>query len=94
MTRPTSPTPPSSKAVARINHVFMPFAAGSQGCLGPHFAQAELKIGLARMFRGFEIELWETERERAIDHTWAHISREPNKWGKGLRLKVTGLCQD
>lgn len=82
------------KALARMNHVFMPFAAGSRGCLGRHFAQAELQIGLARMFRGLELELWETERARDIDHTWAHISGEPNKWGKGLRFKVTGVCRD
>ena len=82
------------RALARMNHVFMPFAAGSRGCLGRHFAQAELQVGLARMFRGLELELWERERERDIDHTWAHISGEPNKWGKGLRFKVTGVCQD
>ena len=82
------------KALARMNHVFMPFAAGSRGCLGRQLSQAELRIGLARMFRGLEFELWETERARDIDHTWAHISGEPNKWGKGLRFQVSGVCRD
>lgn len=41
----------------------------AQGCLGRQPAQVELKIDLARMFRGFDFELWETERERDIDHT-------------------------
>ena len=52
------------------------------------FARAELQIGLARMFRQFEFELFDTVRERDIDHTWAHISGEPNKKGRGLRFKV------
>ncbi|KAI9719177.1 MAG: hypothetical protein M1828_006270 [Chrysothrix sp. TS-e1954] len=75
--------------VASMNHVFMPFAAGRRGCLGMHFAKAELHIGIARMFRKFDFEIFDTIRERDIDHTWAHIAGEPNKWGKGLRFKVT-----
>ncbi|CAD6568589.1 MAG: hypothetical protein ASARMPRED_001868 [Alectoria sarmentosa] len=78
----------SEEHLAAMNHVFMPFAAGKRGCLGMHFARAELQIGLARMFRQFEFELFDTVRERDIDHTWAHISGEPNKKGKGLRFKV------
>ena len=47
-----------------------------------------MHIGLARMFRQFEFELFDTVRERDIDHTWAHIAGEPDKKGKGLRFKV------
>ncbi|MCJ1318995.1 hypothetical protein MMC15_004327 [Xylographa vitiligo] len=79
----------SEEKVAAMKHIFMPFAAGRRGCLGMHFANAELHIGLARMFRQFEFELHDTIRERDIDHTWAHIAGEPDKSGKGLRFKVT-----
>ena len=82
------------ETLARMNRVFMPFAAGSRGCLGQHFALAELRIGLVRMFRGLKFELWDTQRARDIDHTWAHIAGEPNKWGKGLRFKVTKIRED
>ena len=53
------------------------------------FAKAELYIGLAQMFRQFDFELYDTIRERDIDHVWAHIAGEPDKRGKGLRFKVT-----
>lgn len=109
------------ETVAAMDHVFMPFAAGTRGCLGMQcvcpplhpptpspffsfmikmgrltvthwfansFAKAELHIGLARMFRQFDFELYDTVRERDIDHTWAHIAGEPDKGGKGLRFKV------
>ncbi|KAL6719251.1 hypothetical protein ACLMJK_003488 [Lecanora helva] len=78
----------SEEMVAAMNHVFMPFAAGSRGCLGMHFATAELCIGLAQMFRQFHFELHDTIRARDIDHVWAHIAGEPNRSGKGLRFKV------
>lgn len=52
------------------------------------FAQAELRTALGCLFRRFEFELFDTIRKRDIDHTWAHISGEPNKKGRGLRFKV------
>ncbi|RAK99752.1 cytochrome P450 [Aspergillus ibericus CBS 121593] len=79
----------SEDQVAAMNRVFMPFAHGRRGCLGMHFAQAELRAGLACVFRRFDFELVDTIRERDIDHSWAHIAGEPDKRGKGLRFRVT-----
>ena len=67
---------------------FIPYSRCALLTAGYSFARAELQIGLARMFRQFEFELFDTVRERDIDHTWAHISGEPSKKGKGLRFKV------
>ena len=39
------------------------------------------------MLRQFDFELYDTIRERDIDHIWAHIAGEPDKRGKGLRFK-------
>ncbi|KAL4783634.1 cytochrome P450 [Aspergillus varians] len=50
--------------VARMNRVFMPFAHGRRGCLGMHFAFAELRAGMACLFRRFDFELVDTVRER------------------------------
>lgn len=48
---------------------------------GHNFAKAELQIGLTRIFRQFEIELFDVVREQDIDHTWALNSREPDMKG-------------
>lgn len=81
------------ETVRHMEQYFMPFASGRRGCLGLYFAQAELRIGLACLFRKFDFELFDTIRERDIDHSWAHIAGEPDKNSKGLRFKVVGIDQ-
>ncbi|KAL3487487.1 cytochrome P450 [Aspergillus germanicus] len=75
--------------LAAMNRVFMPFTHGRRGCLGMHFATIELQAGLACLFRQFDFELYDTIRERDVDHTWSHAAGEPSKGSKGLRFRVT-----
>ncbi|KAL3440938.1 cytochrome P450 [Aspergillus insuetus] len=69
--------------LAAMSRVFMPFAHGRRGCLGMQY------VGLACLFRRVDFELYDTIRERDVDHTWSHAAGEPSKGSKALRFRVT-----
>ncbi|EEQ28161.1 benzoate 4-monooxygenase cytochrome P450 [Microsporum canis CBS 113480] len=46
-----------------LEKYLVPFSKGSQGCLGPNMAYAWCYIGLATIFRRFELSLFETTEE-------------------------------
>ncbi|OOG00947.1 hypothetical protein ASPCADRAFT_125952 [Aspergillus carbonarius ITEM 5010] len=56
----------SGERLAAMNRVFMPFARGRRACLGMHFAQVELQVGLASLFRRFVSE-WTCHHLRTPD---------------------------
>lgn len=53
-------------------------------------AYAELFVGLANIFRRFELELFETERD-AVDLYMDRFVPRPKPGTQGVRVRVTGL---
>ena len=51
-------------------------------------ANAEMYLALARIFAGFELELFETKREDDIDQYHDFVSPYPKKGSLGLRCVV------
>lgn len=52
------------------------------------FAYAELYVVLATVFRRFELELFDTIRERDVDYKFDCFLGRPSVEGKGVRVKV------
>ena len=53
-------------------------------------AYAEIYLGLAAMFRRFELELFDTLRKRDVDTVRDCFVGMPSPESKGVRLKVLG----
>lgn len=47
---------------------------------------AELLIAIAKIFRRLDMELFDTVRERDIEHGWGGLLGEPSKEIKGVRV--------
>ncbi|KAI9642742.1 hypothetical protein NHQ30_008473 [Ciborinia camelliae] len=78
------PTAKSGKPLARY---LVPFGRGPRMCLGINFANAELYIGLATIFRRLKLELFETERD-AVDMDADFFVPVPKPDTKGVRVTV------
>ncbi|KAL8786111.1 MAG: hypothetical protein Q9213_002976 [Squamulea squamosa] len=72
----------------RINQYYVPFGRGSRMCTGLNFALAELYIIIARIFSQFELELFDTIRERDIDYVRDCFIGETSSESLGVRMKV------
>ena len=79
-----NPIAPSGKP---LNRYLVPFGKGPRMCLGMNFANAEMYIGLATMFRRVEMELWETGRD-AVDMAADFFVPIPRAGTKGVRVIV------
>ena len=78
------PLSPTGKPYSRY---MVAFARGPRNCLGMHLAYAELYIGLATLFRRFEMELWETGRE-SVDIWMDRFVPRPRPGTKGVRVLI------
>ena len=63
------------------------FSRGPRMCLGMNFANAELYIGLATLFRRVELKLFETHRD-AVDMAADYFVPIPQAGTKGVRVVV------
>ena len=79
-----NPVAPSGKPLQRY---LVPFGKGPRMCLGMNFANAELYIGLATVFRRVELELWDTKRD-AVDMAADFFVPIPKAETKGVRVTV------
>lgn len=79
-----NPVTPSGKPLHRY---LVPFGKGPRMCLGMNFANAEIYIGLATVFRRVEFELWETKRD-AVDMAADFLVPIPKPGTKGVRVTV------
>lgn len=59
----------------------------------PSLAWAEMYIGLAKLLRRFDLELYDVLRERDIAHHRDCFLGEPRDDTKGVRVKVLGMLQ-
>lgn len=67
---------------------FLPFGGGMRRCLGAAFAEAELAIAVAAIASRYELELADTQPERAVRR---HITMGP---ARGVRLRVRRRISD
>ncbi|KAM3076084.1 hypothetical protein ACMFMG_006399 [Clarireedia jacksonii] len=70
----------------RLEKYLIPFGRGSRSCLGINLAYAEIYITVAKLVEGFDLELFETDKEDILQfHDF--FSPYPVSW-KGLRVRV------
>ncbi|KAL8729123.1 MAG: hypothetical protein Q9166_004954 [cf. Caloplaca sp. 2 TL-2023] len=72
----------------RMNQAYVPFGRGSRICVGINFAMAELYIFIACLFQRFELELYDTNRERDIDTVRDFFIGETSPESPGVRVKI------
>ncbi|KAI2723043.1 hypothetical protein CBS147354_5529 [Penicillium roqueforti] len=58
-------------------------------CLGINLANAELYLAVAYICARFDMELFETERERDVDVVMDSVIRQPSLESKWIRVKIT-----
>ncbi|KAL8732133.1 MAG: hypothetical protein Q9181_004048 [Wetmoreana brouardii] len=80
-----------SPTLEQMNQAYVPFGRGSRMCVGLNFALAELQIILASLFHKFDLELYETLRERDIDVARDCFIGEPSPESLGVRVKGRAL---
>ncbi|KAF1817444.1 cytochrome P450 [Eremomyces bilateralis CBS 781.70] len=71
-----------------LDKYFVPFSKGGRKCQGQVFATMELRVTLAVVFRRFELELYETIRERDVDNQRDCFLGESMPDSPGIRVRV------
>ena len=75
----------------RLDRYLVSFGKGTRACAGINLAYAELYLAFANVFRRFEMELFETVRERDIELRHDLFVPYPSLQSPGVRVLVTGL---
>ena len=78
----------SEKERQRLQRHFVVFSRGSRACLGMNLAWAELFLILAMVFRRFEFDISQVDRERDVDVDRDMIVATPKKESKGVIVGV------
>ncbi|KAG8526148.1 uncharacterized protein KY384_000141 [Bacidia gigantensis] len=89
-TTPSHPSHPLRTNPKLMDAAFRPFNAGPRMCIGLNLAYANMYHILAALMRRWELELYETERERDVDFVRDQFVSKPGKNGKGVRVRVVG----
>ncbi|KAL9611916.1 MAG: hypothetical protein Q9167_003469 [Letrouitia subvulpina] len=76
------------------NQHFVCFGKGSRMCIGRDLANAELYLAVAALFRRFELQLFDTERERDVESTRDCFTGEASRGSQGVRVQVVGELND
>lgn len=71
-----------------MNRAYVPFSRGTRGCVGINLAYAEIYIVLAAVVRRFDLELYDTIKERDVDFARDCFIALPTKGSKGIRVLV------
>ncbi|KAL4744868.1 hypothetical protein BDW72DRAFT_212034 [Aspergillus terricola var. indicus] len=72
-----------------LNKYLASFSRGTRMCVGINLAYAEITIVLARLFRGFVMELYQTTR-KDVDCYRDLVGMEVVRGSRGVRVKVVG----
>ncbi|KAK0105231.1 hypothetical protein ONS96_004631 [Cadophora gregata f. sp. sojae] len=75
-----------SDGAKRLERYMVTFTRGSRQCIGMNLAKAELFLTVATVFRRFELELFDTIRERDIDLAYDGFLPQPGPEAKGVRV--------
>ncbi|KAF4547082.1 Chitin synthase D-like protein [Elsinoe fawcettii] len=62
-----------------LDKYFLPFSRGSRGCIGQNLAYCEIHLAAAAILRRFDMELFDTVRERDVDGLLRLILRPVNR---------------
>ncbi|KAL4903833.1 hypothetical protein BDW74DRAFT_168695 [Aspergillus multicolor] len=80
---------PAPDGKGSLNKYLASFGRGTRMCVGINLAYAEITLVLARLFRRFEMELYETSR-RDVDCARDLVGMEVVRGSKGVRVRVVG----
>jgi cytochrome P450 len=84
----SSTNPPDS--VSHLEHYLTPFSKGPRSCLGVNLAYAEIYHASAAMLRRFDMQIFDTLRERDVDVCRDCFVGLPQKGSQGVRVKILG----
>ncbi|KAL5325161.1 hypothetical protein ACEPPN_006284 [Leptodophora sp. 'Broadleaf-Isolate-01'] len=73
-------------AAKKLERYMVTFTRGSRQCIGMNLAKAELFLTIATVFRRYELELFDTIRERDIDLAYDGFLPQPSPEAKGFRV--------
>lgn len=71
----------------KLSRYMVSFGKGNRMCLGMHLAYAEIYMAIATLFRRFDFELFETEKEDVMC-LYDMFVPHPRKGSKGVRVFV------
>ncbi|KAL8947877.1 MAG: hypothetical protein Q9222_005892 [Ikaeria aurantiellina] len=77
----------------QLDPYFVPFGKGARMCQGMRFATTELNLALVTIFRRFDLELYETTKERDVEYVGDGFLGMHNPQSPGIRVKVVGIRQ-
>ncbi|RDW58232.1 cytochrome P450-14 [Coleophoma cylindrospora] len=69
-----------------LQKYLVPFTKGSRQCIGINLARAELCLVLATVFRRYDMELFDTVRNRDVDLAHEMFLPQPSQQSKGVRV--------
>ncbi|CZT10519.1 related to cytochrome P450 CYP3/CYP5/CYP6/CYP9 subfamilies [Rhynchosporium agropyri] len=75
-------------AAKRLERYIVTFTRGSRQCIGMHLAKAEIFLTTATVFRRYDLELYDTVRERDIDLAYDGFIPQASPEGKGVRVVI------
>ncbi|PNS16982.1 Isotrichodermin C-15 hydroxylase [Sphaceloma murrayae] len=73
-----------------LEKYFIPFSKGSRACIGQNLAYCEMYLASAAILRRFDMELFDTVRERDIDVVRDCLVGMPGYASKGVRVRILG----
>ncbi|KAF2653981.1 cytochrome P450 [Lophiostoma macrostomum CBS 122681] len=79
---------PENPELQNLNQHYAPFGRGSRMCVGWNMAMAEMYMTIATIFRRFDLELYDTVRERDIDLVRDCFLQEPSFDAKGVGVQL------
>jgi cytochrome P450 len=91
--RPQEFLPERWLARGKHSKLHLPFGRGSRMCIGMNLAMAELYVILGSMFRRFDLDLYQTTRERDIDVARDCFIGDPSRDSVGVRVSVSPVPQ-
>ncbi|KAL7800573.1 cytochrome P450 [Trichoderma afarasin] len=75
-------------ATEQQNKMFIPFGKGTRMCIGADFAYIEVYMSLSALITRFNLELYDTNRERDVAYTRDCFLGEASRDSPGIRVKV------
>ncbi|QKX52975.1 uncharacterized protein TRUGW13939_00046 [Talaromyces rugulosus] len=74
----------------QLERYYVPFGRGTRMCVGQHFAQAEIYLAMAAIFRRFDLQLFDTTFKRDVETVRDCFLTEARLESQGIRVKVVG----
>ncbi len=71
-----------------LERYLAPFSRGPRSCFGVNLAHAEIYLTIAAVLRHFELELYDTVRERDVDVVRDCFVGMATKESKGVRVRL------